>query len=48
VRNGKATALGGEYPSEVLPLVVEVNDLLMSRRRRSPLPAHAHPISPTV
>jgi signal transduction histidine kinase len=31
IRAGKETALGGDYPSEVSPLVVEVNDLLLSQ-----------------
>ena len=31
IRSGKETALSGDYPSEVMPLVVEVNDLLVSQ-----------------
>ena len=31
VRSGKQTGLNGVYPSEVMPLVVEVNDLLVSQ-----------------
>jgi signal transduction histidine kinase len=31
IRRGKETGLKGDFPSEVLPLVVEVNDLLQSQ-----------------
>lgn len=48
VRRGEVTTLPPDYPSEVLPLVGEVNELSPSSRPRSISPAPALPTSPTA